>query len=448
MKTQTQPHVAFVGDILEINDAARDIIRRKKFSFSAAQAQHGCRARFAFDKLSPAPADPMQPTSLGSAAHAIFETIMDLPGKQRTQKKAKELIRDRANTLIADGTLAAGDYTSWRERVEAMTLPLWKIRPVAKIKTVGTEVSLDTTVGDVPLIGYIDLVEKTDSGLAIVDYKTGKLPNLNFGDKHGDQIRLYSHLYTSLTGEQVTDAHLYYTGTDIALEDRTRNVSVGEAEKQRVLDDIQAMWDIHQQDMTTGTLPATVSPLCSWCPAVNHCPLAQKNNISADQRYTGTKTASDLYLTSTPTPENPVTARKVFSDAKPWEDTPGYVNGSAYASAGIFGYLDLAVETYRDHSTNPSRDDIIRLAHTFQWLVNGTQPKIATTADPNAGINTRLRAALRTSLLLHPAPIGEPNPAWEAWAKQVYDDLKFFAIAAADMATTTHTPFFITQNHN
>lgn len=452
--------VRFVGDQLELNDAAVAKIRRKKFSFSAAKAQHGCRARFGFEKILPFSAGPLEPAGLGSATHSVFEHVMGLPGKARTQKKAKELIRDYANTHIADQSLPASDYETFRTSVEAMTLPLWKIIPVAKVKTLGTELKIDTTVEGMPFLGFIDLLQSGSSGAVISDYKTGKLPNLSFGDDHGDQLRLYSALASTVTSEDIDHGELYYVAPDIPPESRLRIIERDEAEEARVVALVVDAWHTHQADMEDHTLPATTGPLCSWCPAVNECPLAHAAGITPDERFMRLATADQLCLTPHPTatpvsvsvsvpiadPEPlPIPEGKLFSEARPWEETGAYVNGSAYSTGGLFGYVELAAHIYHEATITPTPTDIVDMARMFQWLVAGVQGSISTTTDPNAGISTRLRGLLRTIIETSPPPLDRDRTAWHAWSHQTVKALKYYASAVYLMATTTPSPILITQ---
>ena len=125
--------------------------------------------------------------------------------------------------------------------------------------------------------------------LAVKDYKFGK-PHLHvnprYADNYGDQQRIYVAGFTELTGEKPVSAELLYPrGPGI------RRIDISEGAMKQTLLGFRAGWDIMNRSADEHAYEARPSALCSWCPAVNSCPVANKstkaNAVEARRRAPG-----------------------------------------------------------------------------------------------------------------------------------------------------------------
>jgi ATP-dependent helicase/nuclease subunit A len=74
------------------------------------------------------------------------------------------------------------------------------------------ELFVAAPLGDRLLEGYVDLLVRTEAGLAVVDYKTDARPPADGGvdPHHRTQLAAYAHALEHALGEPVTQAYLLY----------------------------------------------------------------------------------------------------------------------------------------------------------------------------------------------------------------------------------------------
>ncbi|WP_182050477.1 RecB family exonuclease [Changpingibacter yushuensis] len=441
------PSFTFTDSGIELTDTAIGVIRRKKWSVSAMKAQHGCRARFGVEKLVPWRVVPHSPAHIGTVFHSVMENLAGLPGPARTPDKAAALITDMIRREIRAGVLTDDDMVAYTDRVRPLVTRMFEIENVAAIDTFACEKWVNLTISGVPFTGAVDRLDTTSTGgLKVVDYKTGKVPNLRFGDDHGDQLRVYAWAVPRVLKREVDEAFLYYPAAPTRA-DTVRQVDLSEDAVARVIDDIPATYAQHMKDMTDAFLPFETGPLCAWCPLSALCPAAHAAGIQPSERYdgaldpaqTGLLTPTPAIVTPEPAPnpddelprqaldrlrptpahterEGKDTIMPIFDEAKPWEETRG-VNANAYSTATAFGLIALAAEKLHEQGQGAVMEDVEALAGTFDWMIHAVASKVSQTDDPEAGIHTRLSGALRTSLLIHPIPTTFEVADWKAWQK-------------------------------
>ena len=114
-----------------------------------------------------------------------------------------------------------------------------------------------------PIAGKPDLVERTESGIRVVDLKTG-IAFASPTPEHADQLLLYCGLVWSIAGESPVEAVILGVGQDEHV------LSVTEAEIQRVrkkaLDRLNALNQSHSEQGMYRELATPSSEACRWCP--------------------------------------------------------------------------------------------------------------------------------------------------------------------------------------
>jgi putative RecB family exonuclease len=87
------------------------------------------------------------------------------------------------------------------------------------VQSEGVELRLGVTVGDTPLFGILDRLDRDENGeLVIVDYKTGSLPNRNYDSHTFANAELYAVLCREKLGETPTKIRLLYVAHGRAIE--------------------------------------------------------------------------------------------------------------------------------------------------------------------------------------------------------------------------------------
>lgn len=412
---------------------------------------------------------------------------------QRSRKALAECVTDSVRASIAKGELTDDDFQPYVDAVTKLSKPILSIEDPTSVDVVATEKWIsDLSIGGVPFTGAMDRIDRVGDEFVLVDYKTGKRPNLKFGDDHGDQLRLYAHVVPRALKHEVKELKLYYPAAP-KMVDRVRDVPLVQEEVDSVVADFQETWKTHQVDMANAFSPYEPGPLCAWCPFSEFCPAASKK---ADTQYKGALTRLEAFgedsqmSVSVPEVSDPLVASEdvlplaalasaisaasgqdapsassaeddedqeeapsahsvdregkdnpmptaKFKDFKPWEEGSGVNAASPYVST-IFGLHGLAVEKLSERNTSTDgltpfdTDDVEDLTETFLWMITRVARKVtARVPDDLHSIYQRLSGALRDELVIHPLPTDEN---WEPWAKFVMNGMKRTADFVYEMA--------------
>lgn len=136
-----------------------------------------------------------------------------------------------------------------------------------------------------------------------------------------------------------------------------------------------------------------------------------------------------------------MTEQKLFApELKPWESNlkDPRLAPSSYAAGAVFGLVELAMETI--HGSGSAQDPALirEVVKTFARVLIKVQVEVGSGGGWESSLNTRLRGALRTALILHPMPEGvESISRLDDWEGLLYAQVLRVAKAAAWLYTLT-----------
>lgn len=145
-----------------------------RMSPSQAGSYVDCPRRYAVDRYLMTQSDETDYMRFGSLIHQVLEEA-ELEAKTSGAQRATapDAIRwlDRLWDELGFGEDAVG--MAWRRRGVTMLEDMYRLWP-SSARPVGLETPLSLVVDDTPWFGRADRVEATDSGVTVVDYKTGQ----------------------------------------------------------------------------------------------------------------------------------------------------------------------------------------------------------------------------------------------------------------------------------
>lgn len=114
---------------------------------------------------------------------------------------------------------------------------------------------------------------------------------------------------------------------------------------------------------------------------------------------------------------------------KPWE-TPvdRRLSPSSYAATAVFGLVELAVETLYGAGVELTPANVGKVSTIFANVVVRAQVETGSGGGWTASLNTRMRGALRTSLIT--LPLNELTD-WAEWEDELYARVLSIAKTAA-----------------
>jgi putative RecB family exonuclease len=429
---------------LVLSPAAVKKVTRSTLSPSTAEAMSGCSARWVIERVIPRTVDPFGAAELGTAAHFVFETVFGLPADERTTQTAMAII---STLQHAGGEIAIpsdpNDIDRWHSRVAKLVTGLWTIENPRELEIVGLEIQMkNVKLGDVPFGGYIDRLAVKNGLLTTGDYKTGKIISKHFGDKHGDQLRMYVMALANSEGfDKPEAAEVLYTQYEECHE-----VDLGAPAMDATLEKFERAWVTLNKQVTSTEFATKTSALCGWCPAVSVCPAAEAKGLVAKVAFavegemlgiseTSNVTAVGTGTTTTTGEAGQLSERRGTDSAetinqkeainmyepKPWEETneDGTLNLNSYAATAAFGIVEIAVEQLHANEQKITGANVRAFSQTLEIILDSVFRELGD-GEPSfaAGRHTRLRGALRTSLETIPAPFGSDAEAWDQWVHQ------------------------------
>lgn len=278
----------------------------RPFSHSNVSLFRECKKKWYYKYVDDLPQEePSIAILIGSYVHNTLEELFNLEPDKRTKEAARLIAKANWNAFreenpeITDINELPAKLRMWQS-IEN----LWNYEDPALINVYATEkkytVSLSEEVSVVGVIDRIDIVSSDPTTLSsnssnndsttlssnndssnddslrgqegtiydIVDYKTSaKPPVLNYVPVKLTQVLLYAAILRSL-GYQIREAKLYFLDYSIISVDVT-NELMNETLKYflRTCGKIQELVALDDRE----AFKATVSPLCRWCPYIEHC---------------------------------------------------------------------------------------------------------------------------------------------------------------------------------
>jgi putative RecB family exonuclease len=232
-----------------------------------------CPRRYQYASIERIPQPASYATAKGRFAHFVFEQLFNLAPEDRTIENAREFISSAVAEILTDDVRAdIGMDDAMLAKLVAETDSIlttyFLMEDPTTIASEGVELRLGATVNGAPLFGILDRLDRdADGTLAIVDYKTGGLPNRNYDSQTFANAELYAALCEASLGEKPKKIRLMYVAKGETIERDVSDVVV----KARSNSASNA-WGRINQYYVDGDFPATPSNnACRFCSYKDLC---------------------------------------------------------------------------------------------------------------------------------------------------------------------------------
>lgn len=216
---------------------------------------------------------PMAGTLIHQTIEDMHKAVLRGEEQQVTDDRVSEWFESNYRSLSRTQRtyLAPGQLTALLEQV--LRYKARQEHDWAAIKAAEVDVSL--VKEDYILHGTIDLIRGADGTVEIVDFKSGKKPDLNANhdrtvlDRYRRQLEVYAHLVEERSGETVSKMHLYYTSEKEGIPTISYDRAGADIAKTiSTFDGIVSKIEAHNYDMSNVV---KTDKLCGNCDMRHHC---------------------------------------------------------------------------------------------------------------------------------------------------------------------------------
>ena len=245
----------------------------KSLSPSRLADFQACPRRYQHASIERIPQPASYATAKGRFAHFVFEQLFLLPPAERTMAKAREYVSSAVDAILTDDVradISMDDAMLERllKETETIITNYFEMEDPSSVNSEGVELRLGVTVDGAPLFGILDRLDREpDGSLAIVDYKTGGLPNRNYDSQTFANAEFYAALCAAELGERPTIIRLMYVAQGTTIERTVTDIVV----KARSGAAANA-WQRINRYYDDGEFPATPSVnACRFCSYKDLC---------------------------------------------------------------------------------------------------------------------------------------------------------------------------------
>lgn len=221
------------------------------------------------------PEPPSAAATLGTLVHAVLEHLFDSPAGERTLDTATQMVAPQWQTMLADDAALAdlhdnqAQVDTWLDEARSRLQMYFTMENPQRLEPAAREEFVEYQLEGGPLLrGFIDRVDvAADGSIRIIDYKTGKTPLPQYGQKEKFQMRFYALLVERLRGRRPALLQLLFLrdGGTLVLRPSDDDLALIEHEVRELWDDIVAA-------AHAGSFRPRRSRLCDWCSFQHLCP--------------------------------------------------------------------------------------------------------------------------------------------------------------------------------
>ncbi len=231
------------------------------------------RYRFAYlERPQPSKGAPWAHAGVGAAVHSALADWYGLPADRRTPGAGADLV---ARRWLQDGFRDDAQSSQALLTAQAWVRDyLTGVDPV--VEPLGVERTVSAPTRRLALSGRVDRIDPVgDSGLRVVDYKTGRRPPGDDDARNSLALGVYAVAAERTLRRRVVRVELHHlpSGSVVGWQPTPDSLARKVAEAESIAADAARADRCYRQgDDTSGVFAPSPSPLCSWCDWRAHCP--------------------------------------------------------------------------------------------------------------------------------------------------------------------------------
>ena len=239
-----------------------------------------CAMMFRFSTIDRVPEPPSPWAAKGTLVHRALELLMlEAPG-DRTIDNALRCLRVSVPEILdgpeyAELPLTDDEREKFLLDADVLVRKYFQLEDPTTIRPIGLELRMEASLGSLRLRGIIDRLELGPDGeLIVTDYKTGKVPGVNYEQGKLGGVQFYAYLCEQMLGRRPDKVQLLYLSEPVAIVHEPTDQSIRGLTMRA-----KAIWTAVERACEREDFRPKPSRLCNvcsfkqWCPAFGGDPL-------------------------------------------------------------------------------------------------------------------------------------------------------------------------------
>lgn len=206
--------------------------------------------------------------------HRALELLMMEAPADRTLEAALHHLEVATPEILCNDEYSALAFASLEEEnafmadSDSLVRKYFELEDPRHITTVGLELKLEVSLGSLRLRGIIDrLEEDRDGNLIVTDYKTGKVPRVQFESSKLGGVHFYAYLCEKVLGRRPAKVQLLYLAEPVRIITEPTEQSIRGLQLRT-----SAIWTAVEKACEREDFRPKPSRLCDWCSYREWCP--------------------------------------------------------------------------------------------------------------------------------------------------------------------------------
>src|SRR5438094_6571723 len=232
-----------------------------------------CALAFRFSAIDRLPEPPSPWATRGTLVHRALELLFCEEPERRTLDVALGHLATARAEMSDDPEfvgLALDEEADAAFVAEAAghVRRYFEIEDPRAVHPIGLELRLEVQVGSLTLRGIIDRLDlDADGELVVTDYKTGKVPGVNFERSRLGGVHFYAFLCEQVLGRRPARIQLLYLSEPLAIVAHPSDQSIRGLQQRAT-----AIWTAVERACERDDFRPRPSRLCDWCAFQAYCP--------------------------------------------------------------------------------------------------------------------------------------------------------------------------------
>jgi putative RecB family exonuclease len=232
-----------------------------------------CALAFRFSAIDHLPEPPTPWAAKGTLVHRALELLYMEEPHNRTIDAALGHLKRAVPEILGSREYAELEFTDEERQLfladsDRLVRNAFVLEDPTKVRPIGLELRMEANIGALRLRGIIDRLELDENGdLVVTDYKTGKVPGVNFEQGKLGGLQFYAFLVEQMLGKRPAKVQLLYLSEPVAIvssptEQTLRGLQMRAA----------AIWKAVEQACMRDNFRPKPSRLCNYCSFKQWCP--------------------------------------------------------------------------------------------------------------------------------------------------------------------------------